>query len=922
MANSLIQLKELGQSVWYDNLSRDLLLSGDLQRLIEEDGVSGVTSNPSIFEQAINGSKVYDNDLHHLVDEGMDVYGIYEGLALDDIRAAADLLFPVFERTSGGDGYVSLEVSPELAYDTGRTVEEAARLFNELGRPNVMIKVPATPEGFPAVKELIAAGVNVNITLIFSLEQYRKAAHAYMEGLEGWIATGGDPSKPASVASFFVSRVDTMVDQRLNEIADRTLRPEAQRLLGKAAIANARMAYAEFKKLFHGEPFAALKEKGCRVQRALWASTSTKDPNYLDTYYCDALAGPETVNTMPAATLDAYRDHGRPEVRIEENADEANEIFARLDELGINMDLVMEQLLENGVRSFADSFQKLLDGIAQKRTRLLRGWGHRSASLGTLQQKVDGRLRWCDKEMMSQKLWDGDTSLWTDDADQRAEIGQRLGWLHSVDIMMGETARIKMFAEDIRIEGFTRIVLLGMGGSSLASEVFGACCGAEEGYPALDVLDTTVPKSILEVERSLDLTKTLFIVSSKSGSTIEALSLFKYFFARVEEAVGENAGKHFVAITDPGTSLGKLASEKDFRKTFLNPPDIGGRFSALSYFGLVPAALIGMDVDRLLMRAAQAVESAEPGVPSLENPGLWLGVLMAEASLSNNDKLSLITSPGVKSFGLWLEQLIAESTGKEGKGIIPIHDEPFGPPDTYADDRLFVYLRLDDDGTHDAAVSALEAAGFPVVTLRLHTPYDLGREMFRWEFATAVAAVVLNINAFDQPNVQESKDITKELLGRYQETGAIPEGVMSRVDDENLESTLKEFLGTVNPGDYIAFNAFIHPSAEAEEALQKARDALRAKYRVATTLGFGPRYLHSTGQIHKGGPDEGVFIQLTVDDPEDIDVPGEGYSFGALKTCQAEGDYQALEKRGRRIMRIHLTSETDVEKLADLIRGI
>ena len=922
MTNPLKALNSLGQSVWYDNLGREMLRSGKLRKLVEEDGVRGVTSNPTIFQKAISGEKTYDNDLHVLVDQGYDIEAIYESLAVEDIREAADLLSGVYEETHGIDGYVSLEVSPRLAYDTAGTLEQVRRLYDRVNRKNLMIKVPATPQGLLAVKDLIASCININITLIFSLEQYHNAALAYVEGMEEWVASGGNPGRIASVASFFVSRVDSMVDERLQEVTDPNFKTAALELVGKTAIANAKLAYTLFKDIFYGERFAALRARGARPQRVLWASTSTKNPSYPDTYYVDSLIGPDTVNTMPHVTLEAYKDHGQPEVRIEEDLDGARELFRQLEEMGINIDEVMAQLLENGVTAFADSYEMLLNEIAKKRTRLLRGWGHRSASLGSLQKQVDETLARLDADKTTESLWAGDSSLWADRPETRSAIGQRLGWLQVVETMMGEVRRLQDFAEEIRSAGFTRAVLLGMGGSSLAAEVFDTCCGSTEGYLDLKVLDTTVPRSILDLERTLDLSRTLFIVSSKSGGTIEVLSLYKYFRAKMEEAVQDEAGKHFIAITDPGTSLGKMASQQGFRRVFLNPPDIGGRFSALSYFGLVPAALIGADVDRLLMRAAQAVEASGPEVPSLESPGAWLGVIMGEVSLAGKDKLTLIISPTLDSFGGWLEQLVAESTGKEGKGVIPVAGEPLGSPEVYGNDRLFVYLRLDGDTTYDEHVSALEKSGQPVVTHRIHSAYDLGREMFRWEFATSVAGAILKINPFDEPNVQESKDITRKLLETYKKEKRVSEGDRLAVKEPGLTEALKAFTASVKPGDYLAINAFVSPTIENIEVLQAARKGLRDKFRAATTLGFGPRYLHSTGQIHKGGPETGLYILITSEDEEDAPIPGEPYSFGVLKSAQSLGDFQALKNKGRRIVRVHLGKESELAGFLDAVRAI
>ncbi|MBI5248045.1 MAG: bifunctional transaldolase/phosoglucose isomerase [Desulfomonile tiedjei] len=920
--NHLLEIAKLGQSVWYDNLSRELLRSGELKRLVDDDGVSGVTSNPSIFEKALREERVYENDIHYLVDTGLSTSGIYEGLVLPDIQQAADILLPVYEKTSGMDGFVSLEISPQCAYDAVSTLSEARRLFAAVDRKNLMIKVPATPEGLDAFCELIAEGININVTLIFSLDQYEGVASAYIEGLEKLVANGGNPATVASVASFFVSRVDTVIDDQLKDITDPEHRAVIPNIMGKAGIANARLAYAMFKELFNSERFNALKAKGARPQRVLWASTSTKNPDYPDTLYADALIGPGTVNTMPPTTLDAFRDHGKARAALEDDLDEARNLFPTLDKMGIDIDNVMDCLMEKGVKAFADSYENILEDVATKRTRLLRGWGHRSASLGRFQKSVDEVFTRFDQQKVAENLWGGDVSLWAKDPQSRSAIAQRLGWLQIIEPMVAEIQHLRDFADEVRDSGITSIVLLGMGGSSLGAEVFVSCFGSAEGYPELRVLDTTVPSSILAVERSVLLSRSLFIVSSKSGSTIEVSSLYKYFRSRMEQVMGDSAGSHFVAITDPGTSLGKLASEHRFRRTFLNPPDIGGRFSALSYFGLVPAALIGADLDHFLMRAAQAAEACGPHVPSLESPGAWLGAIMAKCAMSECDKLSLVISPGIQTFGLWLEQLIAESTGKEGKGILPIDGEPVGTPDKYSNDRIFVYLRLDGDVTYDQAVSDLERAGHPVITQRLHTPYDIGREIFRWEFATAIAGVILEIDPFDQPNVQESKDITKKYLELFKREGQIPAGEFVSPDDPDLTKKLGDLLSGFKKGTYVALNAFIQPSQEDTDMLQEIRVAVRDRFKVATTLGFGPRYLHSTGQIHKGGADNGVFIQITADDPEDVAIPGESYTFGVLKSAQALGDYEALKQKGRRIIRVHLSSGADLKKLRDALRAL
>jgi transaldolase/glucose-6-phosphate isomerase len=762
----LHDLTDLGQSVWFDYIRRSFITSGELQALIDQ-GVRGVTSNPTIFEKAIAGSTDYDADLGRLVDVGKSVEEIYEALALDDIAQAADLMRPVYDGADGADGYVSLEVSPTLANDTGGTVADARRLFAALGRSNVMIKVPATPAGIPAIETLIGEGINVNVTLIFSLVQYQAVAEAYIAGLEKLVAAGGDVSRVDSVASFFVSRVDTAVERALEEIGETELR-------GKIAIANAKLAYAYFQEVFGGPRWDKLAAQGARVQRPLWASTGTKNPHYPDTLYVDGLIGPHTVNTVPPATLQAFLDHGAAAPTLETGVDEARADLVRLDELGIDLFAITQKLQDDGVASFAKSFESLMASIAEKRDRLLAEWELQSVSLGSYQGAVDAALDEMVENSIIARIWAHDHTVWK---PEPAEITNRLGWLHIAEAMSEDVPRLEAFVADVRAAGYTHALLLGMGGSSLAPEVFRKTFGVAPGHLDLSVLDSTDPGAVLAHEQRLDLTRTLFVVSTKSGGTVETLSFFKYFYNRVAEAVGaDGAGEHFIAITDPGSKLADLAERYNFRAAFLNDTNIGGRYSALSYFGLVPAALVGVDVPRLLDDAMSMACAAESCVAARDNPAAVLGATLGELARAGRDKVTFITSSEIASFGDWVEQLIAESTGKEGKGILPVVGEPVGSPDVYGDDRVFVYLRLEEDGTNDSAVQALEDAGHPVVRLRLRDLYDLGGQFFLWEMATAVASHRLAINPFDQPNVEAAKVLGRRMVAEYTDTGALPAG--------------------------------------------------------------------------------------------------------------------------------------------------
>ncbi len=922
----LHELAALGQSIWYDNIRRALLDHGDLQALVEA-GMTGVTSNPSIFQKAIAGSADYDEAMGEMVAEGKSEAEIYESLVIEDIQRTADILRLVYDRTNGIDGYVSLEVNPTLAHDTEGTIVEARRLFATLNRPNVMIKVPATPEGIPAIKTLIGEGVNVNVTLMFSLAHYDAVAEAYIAGLEKLAAAGGDLSKVASVASFFVSRVDTAVDRALDELGSQSTSfqsTDPQSLRGKIAIANAKAAYARFRETFSGERWQKLAAQEARVQRPLWASTGTKNPLYSDTLYVDALIGPDTVNTVPPATLDAFLDHGTVASTLEEAMDEVRDQLTRLAELGVSLDAITQKLQDDGVAAFARSFESLMASITVKHEQLLAEWHRRSASLGAYQPAVDAALEEMVRNRIVARIWAHDHTVWK---PEPAEITNRLGWLHIVETMQRQRYRLTDLLDAILADGYTDVLLLGMGGSSLAPEVFSKVFGGQIGnLPGLAVLDSTDPGAVLAHAERLDPGRTLFIVATKSGSTAETLSFFKYFYNRTIEAVGgDEAGKHFVAITDPDSKLEKLAEQYEFRATFLNDPNIGGRYSALSYFGLVPAALAGVDVETLLDQALTMACNCEPCNRSVngDNNGAWLGVILGELARAGRDKVTFVTSSPLGCFGDWLEQLIAESTGKEGEGILPVVGEPLGPPEVYGGDRLFVYLRLDGDDTHDEAVQILEDAGHPVVRLRLRDIYDLGEQFFLWEMATAVAGYRLGINPFDQPNVEAAKVLTRKAIAAYSETGTLPEDEPAPLKPE----VLRCFLEQAKESDYVALQAYIQPTAKTDAALLDFRTRLRDHLKLATTVGYGPRFLHSTGQLHKGDAGNGLFIQFTANIPQDVPIPDEAGSpassmtFGVLKMAQVLGDKGALLGAGRRVIRFHL-GEDVVDALKKLAEGL
>jgi transaldolase/glucose-6-phosphate isomerase len=934
---------KLGQSIWYDNIRRAMLDGGDLARKSEEDDLRGVTSNPTIFEKAITGSTDYDEQLRELITAGKSVQEIYEELILADIGRAADILKPVYDKTDGLDGYISLEVSPRLAYDTQGSIDEADLLFNRLGRKNVMIKIPAAQEGLPAIEEAIYRGINVNITMIFSISNYEQVAEAFIRGLERRDEEGKPVDHIASVASFFVSRVDTMIDtdleRRIEQASSGEEKKRLEDLLGKAGVANAKLAYQRFKEIFYGERFAELKNKGAQVQRPLWASTGTKNPNYSDVLYVDNLIGPDTVNTIPPATYTAFRDHGKPALSIELSLDEARDIIGRLADAGVDLTAVTEKLQADGLSAFVGSFDSLVESIESKRDALISGIHERlTASLGKYAEAVSAALKEADKGDVMRRLWRKDAALWKSDEAHQKTIKNSLGWLTVADSMIGVEDDLIDYAGEIRDSGsFDHVVLCGMGGSSLCPEVLRQTFGRQPGYPELLVLDSTDPDVVAALSKRIDPARTLFIIASKSGTTIEPLAFYKYWYAEVGK-VRENPGDRFIAITDPGTLMEKMATDDKFRRVFLNPSDIGGRYSALSYFGIVPAALMGLDIRKLLDRAERIMHASASVVPAAENPAARLGAIIAECAKAGRDKLTIIAAPEVASLGLWIEQLIAESTGKEGKGIVPVAGESLGAPGVYGDDRLFVSVAVGKlDSQTEEKLKALEAAGHPVVYRTLTDAYDLGEEFFLWELATAFAGQRLGINPFDQPNVQESKDATKELLEGFARDGKLSEqssfvsdGALTIYADEttraklpfsSLRDALQSHLKSARSGDYIALLDYIEETPEHEATIQKIRTHLRNATRSATTTGYGPRFLHSTGQLHKGGAANGVFIQVTAPDATDFEVPGQPYTFGTLKNAQALGDFRSLASRGRRAIRVDLGKDVaaGLKRLHDLI---
>ncbi len=933
VTNPIFDALALGQSIWYDNVRRSLISSGQLTRMVSEDGLRGLTSNPSIFEKAITGSRDYEDALGEIRRSGgMDSRVAYEQLAFADIVDAADILHSVYDASSRQDGYVSIEVPPHLSRDTDGTISEAVRIWETIDRPNLMVKVPATPEGIAAFRSLIRRGINVNVTLLFSVQVYEEVARAFIDGLTARVNDGHALDGVASVASFFISRIDSAVDPLVSSD-----------LAGRIGIASAKAAYRRFEEIFSGEKWQGLVEMGASPQRLLWASTSTKNPAYPELLYVESLIGPHTVNTIPPATYESFKAKGRVAPTLVGSQEDPERLLVQLSGEGISLQDITSKLLEEGLEAFEKSFSKLLSSVESSIAGEIEAGFSIDARLdpGLAERIQEITNEWRESSKI-ERMWLHDRRIWSSSDEDKW-----LGWLSTP---MDQRSHPHHFRQVAKISGegrFQDAVVLGMGGSSLCPEALSMTFDPVRGFPRLSILDSTDPAQIKALEERLDLSKTLFFVSSKSGTTLEPNIYADYFYDRTKAVVGDDeVGKRFVAITDPGSPLEKRAREQKWRGVFHGVPAIGGRYSALSDFGMVPAAASGFDVFELLDRAEAMAHACAASVPLNSNPGFVLGAIIGACANSGRDKLTIETSNSIKDLAAWLSQLLAESTGKDGKGVIPVDGEPLGLPENYGEDRLFVQIRLlgEIDAEVDRKFDALAQAGHPVCRIDLNDAYDIGREFYRWEFATAVAGAIIGIDPFDQPDVEDAKAITRELTEKYEKSRSLPsleplikDGFFALYSDSENATVLKNMVGSrgvreyvsahtsrLKPGDYAAFLAYIPMTARNELKLQRIRVLVRDRVKAATCVGFGPRFQHSTGQAYKGGPNTGVFFQITCDDDIDVDVPGHDYTFGLVKEAQARGDLEVLAKRGRRVLRVHISGdlEAGLDELAGMFTNL
>jgi len=925
---NLFLLSSLGQSVWFDYIDRRLITTGKLDELIDL-GVRGITSNPTIFEKAITGSMDYDEEINKYVANGLGAEEIYEKLVLTDIGLAADKFKDLYLNSGRTDGFVSVEVNPDYAHDLNATIKEAVKLFSLLNRENVMIKVPATQAGIKALPELIALGINVNVTLIFGMENYIDVAKAYILGLQKLKERGGDLSKVASVASFFVSRVDTYIDSRLEE-------KKNTKLAGKIAIANSKLSYLVYKKIFSGNKWKSLEKRGARKQRLLWASTGTKNPSYSDTMYVDKLIGHNTVNTIPPQTLNAFLAHGKVKSTLQINVNEAKNDLTELEHLGISLTRTTRKLQIDGIKAFADSFHSLINSLSAK-IYPIQFYKSITVHPEGFDFEMKKQLKKLNTKEISRRLFDKDYTLWS---KQPKEIENRLGWVDSPNVMRNHISEIALFVSEIKSEGFTRVLLLGMGGSSLAPEVLSEIFKSRDGFPYLEILDSTDPEMVRQKINEFPcvkkvngkLTKTLYVVSTKSGGTVETFSLMKYFYREVLKRQGRNkAGKYFMAITDPGSGLEQIAKQFSFRKIFLNDPDIGGRYSALSMFGLVPAALMGIRISKLISRAdlmIQITKDRYRDFDYLKHP-IIMGDFLGFLANTGINKLIFTISDTLYPFGHWIEQLVAESSGKIGKGILPVIERKLGDPDKYGPDVAVVSIRMKNENPDAANIRLAYHTGHPVFEIVLNDKYDLGAQFMFWEIVTVMACRKMGVQPFDQPDVESAKISARKELDAYRKTGKVKKikpvfkatGVKILSDKEGKskqEIETKFFRGIKSGKNYIAIQAYVNKTPAVEYELAAYKKILEEKYKVPVTIGYGPRFLHSTGQLHKGDRGDGYFVQILNSPKDDLPIPDDmasdksSVSFGILRNAQAFGDREALLAKKRKVLTYIFDAELDL----------
>ena len=908
----------LGQSLWLDIIRRDSLDSGELADRVAAGELRGATSNLTILESAILSSDSYSVDLRRLAQAGWTAEKIFNQLAVDDIRAAADAFLPLFEQTNGGDGFVSIDVNPEFADDTNRTIEEAKRLWDAVNRPNAMIKIPATLAGLPAIESSIRAGINVNATLIFSLGRYIEVMEAYMIGLEGRLEAGGSLDYVTSVASFFVSPIDIALDEQLREVFQRC-EAEGERassLLGKVAIANSKLAYAQFVATFQGERFQKLATRGARVQRPLWASTSMKNPEYPDTYYVDNLIGPDTVNALSEASLKAFKDHGTPELTLPENISTARSQLQALDDLGISLDAAAEQLEVQGVSESAISYRSILGTIEEKA-------GAFQKEIAALEPKMRETLAEVELDDVGKRLWQQDVTLWVERDREKARVRRWLGWLSEPARASTETAELTRFAEALD-PAITTFVLIGSGGGTITAEMLARILAPPNGID-LHTISTANPDDIRTIKRKIAPEATFYLlVDSSSGDGIEE-HLLSTFWEQALRKLEEQTGDHFVVITKDGSKLHHWAVEKGIQKIIEADKQDDFWLSPFNWTSLLPAAQAGADIQSFVQGGVGMTRACGPLVDVAQNPGLFLSSVLAAAFRSGRDKVTLFADPPLEPILKWIEGLLAAGRGKEESGFIPIWDEPPGSGNVYGDDRLFVYLR--SSGALDRRLAGWIRADIPVLVLETSTnPEAIGEMLVQWQIGAAIAQHLLSVNPTDLDARHRTRAELQHILHRLERKGALPQadplwqgdGVQLRAASRDLQFTgsgLSEvvdfILSESQEAGGLGLRLYTPMSITLQGKVKRLRHTLRDQlglFSLASPAGCD--------LCSDRGLKDMVYLILMVKPRKDEAIPGKNYTFGQLFEGQALSDLAAMKGYGSPVLYLYFDAQ---KRLSDFL---
>ncbi len=920
--NPIQSVHSLGQSLWLDNIRRDSLDSGELVDRIATGELRGVTSNPTIFEGAILSSDNYTVDLRRFAQAGWTAERIFDQLAIDDIRAAADAFLPLFEQTNGGDGFVSIEVNPELADDTSKTIEEARRLWDAVNRPNAMIKIPATLAGLPAIESSIRAGINVNATLIFSLGRYIEVMEAYMSGLERRLEDGGSLDHVASVASFFVSRIDTALDEQLQETIKRSDEEgeRASSLLGKVAIANCGLAYGQFVATIQGEQFQYLAARGARVQRPLWASTSTKNLEYPDTYYVDHLIGPDTVNTLSESTLKAFKDHGSPELTLTENISTARSQLQALDDLGISLADAAERLERQGISKFVDSYHSILRTIENKAAAFRK-------EISALEPKMRETLAELDRDEVGKRLWQEDVTLWVERDREKARVGHWLRWLSEPAKMSTGVTELMRFAEEAAAPEITTLVLIGSGCGIFTAEMLARLLTPTDRID-FHSIGTANPDDIRTIKRKITPEATLYlIVDASSDDGIEE-NLIAAFWEQAVRKLEEQTRHHFVVMTQEGSKLRNWAVERGIQKII--EVDLHDDIwpSPFNWQSLLPAALAGADLHSFVRGGVDMTRACGPLVDVAQNPGLYLGSVLAAALRCGREKITLFADPPLEPILKWIEGLLAAGRGRDEGGFITIRDEPSGSGKVYGDDRLFVYLRR--SGALDRRLHEWVDVGIPVLVLETGTnTKQIGEMLVQWQFGAAIAKSLLSINPTNLDGLNRSRAEFQHILHRLERKGELPQadplwqgdGVQLRAASRGLKFTgggLSEVIDFILAESRKVGGLKLRIYTSMSQALQgkvaRLRRVLRDQLGLFSLTGAIDCDLDS-GR----GLKDLVNLILLVKPRKDEDVPGKTYTFGLLFEGQALSDFAAMKDDGSPALYLYFDAQ---KRLSDFLRAM